>query len=147
MNDFIFSLPTKICFGDRSSRTAGPELSAMGLKKVLVVTDKGIPNAGILQPIEESLRASHVEPVIYDEVLQNSNTEVVHKGFDLFKQENCQALNSSAVTITMKDGKELTAVVDDPKGDKRNPVSQKDVENKFRNLVTPILKDTEVLRK
>ena len=30
---------------------------------------------------------------------------------------------SSAVTITMEDGKTYTAVVDNPKGDKRNPVT------------------------
>ena len=50
---------------------------------------------------------------------------------------------SSAVTITMKDGKEYTAVVDDPKGDWRNPVTYEDVENKFRNLVNRVYKDKE----
>ncbi len=46
---------------------------------------------------------------------------------------------SSAVTVTMKDGNEYTAVVDNPKGDKRNPVSHQDVENKFRSLASPVI--------
>lgn len=50
---------------------------------------------------------------------------------------------SSAVTITMKDGLEYTAVVDDPKGDKRNPVTYEEVIEKFRSLVNPIYKDKE----
>ena len=54
---------------------------------------------------------------------------------------------SSAVTITMKDGTEYTAVVDDPKGDKRNPVTYEEVIEKFRNLVKPIYKDEERIQK
>lgn len=49
---------------------------------------------------------------------------------------------SSAVTITMKDGTEFTAVVDDPKGDWRNPVSYEDVVNKFRYLANRVYTDT-----
>ncbi len=48
---------------------------------------------------------------------------------------------SSAVTVKMRDGKEYTAVVDNPKGDKRNPVSKKEVEEKFYSLTKGILKD------
>ncbi|GAB1476332.1 MmgE/PrpD family protein [Bacillota bacterium] len=54
---------------------------------------------------------------------------------------------SSAVTITMKDGTEYTAVIDDPKGDKRNPVTYEEVVEKFRNLATPIFKDAELVDK
>jgi len=50
---------------------------------------------------------------------------------------------SSAVIITMKDGTEYTAVVDDPKGDWRNPVTYEDVENKFRGLANRIYSDKE----
>jgi len=48
---------------------------------------------------------------------------------------------SSAVTITMEDGIAYTAVVDNPKGDKRNPVTHEDVENKFRSLVDRVFED------
>lgn len=50
---------------------------------------------------------------------------------------------SSAVTITMEDGTEYTAVVDDPKGDWRNPVTYEDVENKFRDLANSVYADPE----
>jgi len=48
---------------------------------------------------------------------------------------------SSAVTIKMKDGKEYTSVIDNPKGDWRNPVTHQDVENKFRDLVNRVYTD------
>ena len=41
---------------------------------------------------------------------------------------------SCAVIVTMEDGTEYTSVVDDPKGDYRNPVTQEHLEDKFRGL-------------
>jgi 2-methylcitrate dehydratase PrpD len=48
---------------------------------------------------------------------------------------------SSAVAVTMEDGTEYSAVVDDPKGDWRNPVTHQDIENKFTVLVKRITDD------
>jgi 2-methylcitrate dehydratase PrpD len=43
---------------------------------------------------------------------------------------------SCAVTVTMEDGTEYTSTVDDPKGDYRNPVTQGELEDKFRGLAS-----------
>ena len=43
---------------------------------------------------------------------------------------------SSAVEVTMADGTVYEAVVDDPKGDWRNPVTQEQLEAKFRTVAT-----------
>jgi 2-methylcitrate dehydratase PrpD len=51
---------------------------------------------------------------------------------------------SCAVTITMDDGAEYTSVVDDPKGDYRNPVTQEELEDKFRGLAGRELDETRV---
>lgn len=48
---------------------------------------------------------------------------------------------SSAVVITMKDGRKLEAIVDDPKGDWRNPVTFDDVREKFRVLANRVYSD------
>ncbi len=45
---------------------------------------------------------------------------------------------SSAVELVMKDGSRYEAVIDDPKGDFRNPVTYEDVENKFRSLANRV---------
>lgn len=50
---------------------------------------------------------------------------------------------SSAVKITMKDGTIYESVIDDPKGDWRNPVTYEDVENKFRSLANRIYADKD----
>jgi 2-methylcitrate dehydratase PrpD len=53
---------------------------------------------------------------------------------------------SSAVTVTMEDGTEYSVVVDDPKGDWRNPVTHEDIESKFTNLVKRVTDDDERIK-
>ncbi|MDH4207904.1 MAG: MmgE/PrpD family protein, partial [Anaerolineae bacterium] len=53
---------------------------------------------------------------------------------------------SCAVTVTMDDGTEYTSVVDDPKGDYRNPVTQQQLEDKFRGLAGMVLDAERVER-
>ncbi len=51
---------------------------------------------------------------------------------------------SGKVTIRLKDGKEHSKTVIDPKGDPRNPVSSGELEQKFRCLSSGILKDSQI---
>jgi len=53
---------------------------------------------------------------------------------------------SCAVTVTMEDGTEYTSVIDDPKGDYRNPVTQEELEDKFRRLARRELDEARVER-
>jgi len=55
--------------------------------------------------------------------------------------------HSSAVTVTMEDGEEYTSVVDDPKGDFRNPVTQKEIEDKFVNLAQREIADEDKIQR
>ncbi|MFT3952184.1 MAG: MmgE/PrpD family protein [Oscillospiraceae bacterium] len=50
---------------------------------------------------------------------------------------------SSAVKITLRGGMEYEAVIDDPKGDWRNPVTFDDVKNKFRALANRVYASPE----
>ena len=50
---------------------------------------------------------------------------------------------SCAVTVTMQDGTEYTSEVENPKGDWRNPVTQKELEEKFINLAAREIEDEE----
>jgi 2-methylcitrate dehydratase PrpD len=51
---------------------------------------------------------------------------------------------SCAVNVTMNDGTEYTSVVDDPKGDYRNPVTQQELEDKFRKLAGRELEEERI---
>jgi 2-methylcitrate dehydratase PrpD len=87
--------------------------------------------AGVQEFTEESLR----DPLA--QKLMKLVEVVVDKEFE----RRYPKQYSSAVTVTMEDGTEYTAVVDNPKGDRRNPVTHQDVERKFRDLTVPVLGD------
>jgi 2-methylcitrate dehydratase PrpD len=53
---------------------------------------------------------------------------------------------SCAVTVTVDDGSEYTSTIDDPKGDYRNPVTQEELEDKFRGLAARELDSERVER-
>ena len=48
---------------------------------------------------------------------------------------------SCSVTVIMNDGKEFTSTIDNPKGDFRNPMTQKDIIEKFSRLVRRVTRD------
>jgi 2-methylcitrate dehydratase PrpD len=54
---------------------------------------------------------------------------------------------SCAVTVTMDDGQQFTSVVDDPKGDYRNPVTQKEMKDKFVNLARIEISEKQRIKK
>jgi len=92
MNDFIFSLSTQASFGEGISENVGTQLKNRNIGTVLVVTDKGIISAGILKPIEKSLKENDVNMIVYDGVSKNPKTEVIYKGVDLYNNSKCQAI-------------------------------------------------------
>ncbi|NLO56150.1 MAG: iron-containing alcohol dehydrogenase, partial [Thermovirga sp.] len=67
MNSFDFILPTRISFGLGVSGELGRELEALQAKKVLIVTDKGIIKAGLLDRVTKSLEGK-VQYEVFDGV-------------------------------------------------------------------------------
>jgi 2-methylcitrate dehydratase PrpD len=57
------------------------------------------------------------------------------------------AAYSCAVTVTMDDGKEFTSVIDNPKGDYRNPMTQDEIVRKFSDLARIEITDERKINK
>ena len=58
----------------------GTVFSVEKIKSVLIVTDKGIVNNGLLFPLEESLKASNVAYTIYDKTQPNPTEQITKQG-------------------------------------------------------------------
>jgi len=56
------------------------------------------------------------------------------------------AAYSCAVTVTMENGQEFTSVIDNPKGDHRNPMTQEEIEQKFTDLAKIEIPDEGKIR-
>ncbi len=69
-------------------------LAAMGLKKALIVTDKGVVAAGILDMLTDALDAKFFAYVVYDGTCPNPTVANVDAGLAVFRKENCDCLVS-----------------------------------------------------
>ena len=63
-----------------------------GINKVLVVTDKGLMNIHLLDPMLEELKNKGVEYVIYDGVQPNPTIPNIEECKDMYINNNCQGI-------------------------------------------------------
>ncbi len=59
---------------------------------VLVVTDKGIVNNGLLKSVEDALKADSISYIVYDETLPNPTVINVEDALKMYHKNNCNAI-------------------------------------------------------
>lgn len=67
-------------------------LKKENIKSVLIVTDKGIVNNGLVEPIEKALKSDGVSYAIYDSTNPNPTVDNVEEALLIYKENNCSAL-------------------------------------------------------
>ena len=89
---YSFYTPTRLIVG-RGSRSQIPDLlSARDVKKPLIVTDKGLVSAGVVEKVTTHLEDAGVSYVVYDGVLPNPPISVVNECIGVYRDENCDSL-------------------------------------------------------
>jgi len=71
INNFEFILPTKIRYGIGMVKVLGEELKLLKAKKIMIITDKGLVTAGIVNKITDLIQAEGLSFIIYDEIEAN----------------------------------------------------------------------------
>jgi len=90
-----FYIPTVTLMGVGAHKQLGSRVTALGGKKPLVVTDKGITATGITQQIVDQIKSdAKVDAVVYDETVPNPTDKNVSDGFDAFKRNGCDMIIS-----------------------------------------------------
>jgi alcohol dehydrogenase len=92
LNRFSFELPTKIEYGIGVSRQLADSLKKLGVRSILLVTDKGIRNAGLLEGFVNQLEQEHLSWKIFDEVEPNPKDYNVQKGAELARLHRVDCL-------------------------------------------------------
>lgn len=90
--NFNFNLPTRIVFGRGSSNQVGDFVTELGIKKVLILTDKGIRNAGLLEGIFERLSSRQIEYVLFDEIMPNPRDKDCDRASEFARKNNVEGL-------------------------------------------------------
>ena len=85
-----FSFPTRIIFGAGSIRELGSEISKHGMRKPLLVTDRGVVRAGLVDHVTQA--APGIKFALFDSVDPNPTEENVHEGIERYRQESCDGI-------------------------------------------------------
>jgi len=78
--NYRYYIPTLVESGAGIARSSGYFLSKEGAKRILLVTDRGIRQAGLLEPIERSLTEAGLYFDIFDETEPNPSAESIMEG-------------------------------------------------------------------
>ena len=81
-----WSFPTRILFGIGAVARVGEEAARIGSAHALIVTDRGVVKAGLVEPVVASLAAAGVGAAVYDDVLGNPIEQNVHDGVTAFRE-------------------------------------------------------------
>ncbi|MDM8150094.1 iron-containing alcohol dehydrogenase [Priestia megaterium] len=132
--NFSFSIPTKIEFGSGICTQVGEILKPYVDKKVLIVSDCGVRQAGILKNVEESLRNFKISYEIFDKVEANPSTQILEQGIEYLGMHQCDAVLGVGGGSSIDTAKGIAAMA-------TNTGSILDYEgiNKIKNKPLPIL--------
>ncbi len=88
MNDVIrMRFSNRVFFGPGSAARLEEESRTLGARHALVVTDKGIREAGLLDPALDPLRAAGTEVEVYDDVPPEPPIEALEKCHDTYRKQ------------------------------------------------------------
>lgn len=86
LTSFDFDPRTRVIFGNGCVQRLGELTREYGGRRVLLVTDRGIEAAGHAQRCVDALRSAGIDPIVFDEVVQNPTTDDVDRGLVIAQQ-------------------------------------------------------------
>lgn len=89
---YVFHNPVKIVSGEKALEELPSELAALGARKPLVVTDKGVSDAGLLKKVLDVFDGTGIGPgAVYDSTPPDSSLECVREAAALYVKFNCDS--------------------------------------------------------
>ncbi len=87
---YEFLCPVKILSGLKALSNLTFEMELLGVKKALIVTDKGVSDAGLIKTVKKAFGGSKCEiGAIYDKTPPDSGTDIVNEVAKLFLDKKC----------------------------------------------------------
>ncbi len=113
---FEYNNPTKIIFGENSVKEIGLEVDSLGGSKALVVTDRGIIEAGLTEKVEKALGRRYAGT--YDQCIPDSGFHLIDEGAAFALEKGADILISvgggsvidtaKGMAVVMKEGGKLS---------------------------------------
>ncbi|MDR2771839.1 MAG: iron-containing alcohol dehydrogenase [Clostridiales Family XIII bacterium] len=116
-----------ILFGPGVSARTGAELRALGCKKVLVVFDKGVKAAGIVDRILNSIREAGIETVCYDGVLPDPPDYTIEEAAAIGREANVDGVVAVGGGSSLDTGKGAKVLLTNPPPISRYYLAHEDI--------------------
>ncbi|MEA3223310.1 MAG: iron-containing alcohol dehydrogenase [Thermodesulfobacteriota bacterium] len=117
-NYYQFYCPVKILSGHQAVSNIPFEMELLGCKKAMLVTDKGVVDAGLIDIVKTAFADSDREiGYIFDEVPQDSSNRIVNKLAKLFVKEKCDCFLAVGGGSSMDTAKGANVVVSEGSDD------------------------------
>jgi alcohol dehydrogenase len=91
---FGYFMPVVNLMGPGAVKDVGNQAAGLGLKKALIVTDKGMKAMGIADQVKDIIEAAGVKAVIFAGAQPNPTDANVVAGLEMFNKEKCDLLVS-----------------------------------------------------
>ena len=88
----VFLSPNRILFGIDAVKGLAAEVKQLGGSKVLVVTDPGVVQAGLIEAIKDPLDSEGISFSVYDKVEPEPAARVVEQCTQYLRDENCDVI-------------------------------------------------------
>ncbi len=106
-----FEIPTIMKHGLGAIASLADEVKALGMERPLIVTDPGVIGAGLLEQATASLKAAHLNYLVFDQVASNPPIALVDEGVTLYHNEGCDGLIGLGGGSSMDTAKAIGVVV------------------------------------
>jgi alcohol dehydrogenase class IV len=89
---YEFQITTQIIYGRDSAARIGEVANRLGLKKVQLITDAGVVKSGVADRIQQLLKGSGIQTVLFDRVEYNPTVQTADTAKELFADQKCDGV-------------------------------------------------------
>lgn len=130
-----YHLPTRLQFGLGAASTVAQEAKKLGGTKALVVTDRGIVKAGLLEKILRLLEEAQIGYSIFDDVPPEPPVEAVEEGVRRYRESGADFMVAVGGGSPLDAAKSIGLLVNNP-GPLQDYSAGKNVPNRIPPLIT-----------
>ena len=126
-------------FGSGKSGKLAEIIEGMNAKKILIVTDKGVIQAGILTKIEEPLKAAKLNYTVFDEVEPNPLDRTVEKGAELARKIESDVVVGLGGGSAIDSAKAISILTTNPGTIRDYQIKEEEDLKKLKKHPTPLI--------
>ncbi len=114
MAEATWNYPTRILFGVGAIADLGAEAKKLGATRALIVTDPGVTRAGLLGPVEESLKGQGIEVSCFDQISTNPTEAESRAAASAFGESRADAVIAVGGGAALDVGKMVRILATEP---------------------------------